>query len=89
MPKLVIPPPLRGPTQGAATIEVGGATVRACLAAAEAQFPGFGAQLLTPRGETHRFVRLFLNGASLFAADLDRPVEAEDEITILAAIAGG
>jgi molybdopterin converting factor small subunit len=89
MPKLVIPPPLRGPTQGAAAIEVAGGTVRACLEAAEARFPGFGAQVLTPRGETHRFVRLFLNGASLPAAGLDRTVGAGDEITILAAIAGG
>jgi len=89
MPRLVIPPPFRGPTRGEATIEVAGATVRACLDAAEAHFPGFRAQVLTPAGGVHGFVRLFLNGASLPAACLDQSLEQKDEVTFLAAIAGG
>lgn len=89
MPKLTLPPPLRGPIHGAAHVEVDGATVRACIQAADARFPGFAAQILTPDGGVHRFVRLFLNGASLFSSELDRPVSPKDEIAVLAAIAGG
>jgi len=89
MPKLMIPTPLRGPTGGQASVDVAGATVRACIAAADERFPGFGAQILTASGETHRFVRLFVNGASLPASGLDRPVAEKDEIAVLAAIAGG
>lgn len=89
MPTLRIPPPYRGPTKGEAEIEVDGATVRACLDAAEARYPGFREQVLTPAGETHRFVRLFLNGSALPAGALDRSVAPRDEIAILATIAGG
>jgi molybdopterin converting factor small subunit len=89
MPIVRIPPPYRGPTKGAAEIEVAGDTVRACLDAAEARYPGFRAQVLTPAGETHRFVRLFLNGTALPSGALDRSVAPQDEIAILATIAGG
>ncbi len=89
MPTLTLPPPLRGPTHGTAHVEVSGGTVRECIEAAEERFPGLRAQILTPDGGVHRFVRLFLNGASLFASDLDRAVGPKDEIAVLAAIAGG
>lgn len=89
MPKVVIPPPYRGPTQGAASLEVPGSTVGACLEAVEREHPGFLAQVVGPRGEVHRFVRLFRNGEPLEKEPLGEPVSEGDEIEILAAIAGG
>jgi molybdopterin converting factor small subunit len=89
MPKVEVPPPYRGPTRGEARIEVAGASVRECLAAVEARHPGFLEQVLGPDGRPHRFVRLFVNGVQIEAGGLDSPVDASDEIQVLAAIAGG
>jgi adenylyltransferase/sulfurtransferase len=89
MPKISIPPPYRGPTRGEATVSVSGETVRACIEDAEARYPGIREQVLDSHGELHRFVRLFRNGALLQGATLDAMVEDEDEIAVVAAIAGG
>jgi len=90
MPTVRIPPPYRGPTRGEAEIQVTGSTVRECLEAVEARYPGFRAQVLDAAGGLHGFVRLFLNGEALAAGRaLDTPVAAEDALEVLAAIAGG
>lgn len=89
MPKVVIPPPYRGPTQGADSLEVEGATVGACLEAVERAHPGFLAQVCDASGRVHGFVRIFRNGEKLGGAVLEEPVAEGDEIEILAAIAGG
>jgi aldehyde:ferredoxin oxidoreductase len=84
-----VPPAYRGPTRGEAEIRVAGETVRACLEAVEARYPGFEAQVLDDDGRLHRFVRLFVNGEALDARDLDTRVAAEDAVDVLAAIGGG
>ena len=89
MPKLLIPPPYRGPTQGEPEIEVAGETVLACIEAAEARYPGFRAQVIAPSGDLHRFVRLFVNGEALASDPLARRLDPGDQVGILAAIAGG
>jgi len=89
MARFQVPPPFRGPTAGEAEVEVAGATVRECIEAADARHPGFRAQLLTPSGEPHRFIRFSLNGRVLVGAALDRAVGPDDEVAILANIAGG
>jgi molybdopterin converting factor small subunit len=89
VPSVKIPPPYRGPTRGVAEVKVEGATVRACLAAVEALYPGFLPQVLDPAGDLHRFVRLFLNGDELGEGALATPVGPGDELEVLAAIAGG
>lgn len=89
MPRISIPPPYRGPTRGEATVVVSGETVRACLDDAEARYPGLRDQVLDARGELHRFVRLFRNGGLLQGAALEALVDDEDEIAVVAAIAGG
>lgn len=89
MVKVVVPPPYRGPTRGEAEIAVDGDTVRECLEEVEARYPGFAELIWAPEGKLHRFVRLFLNEQSVDPAALDIPVQQGDEITLLAAIAGG
>ncbi len=86
MPKVLIPPPYRGPTQGIDSLEVEGASVRACIDAVEAAHPGFSAQVFDATGAPHKFVRLFVNGEP---ADPESPVSPADELEIVAAIAGG
>lgn len=89
MPHVVVPPPYRGPTGGLASIEVDGASVKACLDALAARFPGFGEQVFDAGGHVHRFVSLFVNGEEIARDALDRPVGPGDRLEILAAIAGG
>ncbi len=89
MPTVEVPPPYQGPTCGAARIEVEARTVRESLNAVEARYPGFGPLIFDESGKLHRFVRLFLNGQRIDPAALDTPVSEQDEIGVLAAIAGG
>ena len=89
MPKVIVPPPYRGPTQGTAEIEVEGKTVLDCLEAVERKFPGFLSQVLSEDGAIHRFVKLFRNGEQLEGDGLRHALGSDDELEILAAIAGG
>ena len=90
MPKLIVPPPYRGPTRGLAVLEVTGGTVRACVDSAEEAHPGLAELVYDEASCLHGFVRLFLNGDRLMGEDvLTLPVGADDELEIVAAIAGG
>ena len=90
MPRVLIPPPYRGPTEGLDRIEVEGATVKECLEAVGTRFPGFSDQVFDAEGRLHRFVSLFLNGEELERVQaLAQAVSDGDDVEILAAIAGG
>jgi molybdopterin synthase sulfur carrier subunit len=89
MPEVEVPPRYRGPTRGRPRIEVDGRTVRGCIEAVEADYPGFRELIFDDRGELRRYVRLFLNGDALAADEVDRPVTERDRVQILAARAGG
>ncbi len=89
MPTVKIPPPYQGPTQGLSSVEVEGATVRACIEAVGKRFPGFSEQVFDAAGAVHRFVTLFINGDEIDRNELDKAVAETDEVEILAAIAGG
>lgn len=89
MPKVRIPPPYRGPTHGTAELIVEEGDVRACLVATERKFPGFLPQVLDAEGRVHRFVKLFKNGKQLQGEALREPLAADDDLEIIAAIAGG
>ncbi len=89
MPLVIVPAPYQGPTQGAGRIEVDGATVRACIDAVNDRFPGFREQIFDPGGNVHKFVKLFVNGDEVDRAAVDTPVSKDDEVEVLAAIAGG
>ncbi len=90
MPRVIVPPPYRGPTEGRDRIEVDGATVCECLEAAGRRFPGFLEQVVAADGSVHRFVTLFLNGDELDRVQaMGQTVCDGDDVEILAAIAGG
>ena len=89
MPTVLVPTAYRGPTRGQAEVAVDGATVRECLKAVEAQFPGFLEQVVDASGNVHRFVKLFVNEVVIDSAEVDRAVETDDRVEVLAAIAGG
>ena len=86
---VLIPPPYRGPTQGRDRVPVDATTIGACLDAVEALHPGFRAMVIDDAGAVHRFVKLFRNGELLRGDALAEKVGPDDEIEVLAAIAGG
>lgn len=89
MPKILIPPPYRGPTDGVGELVVEAETVLGCIEAVERKFPGFLPQVLDGRGAPHRFVKLFVNSEPVDPKRLDQKVRADDALEIVAAIAGG
>ena len=85
-----LPSVLRAQADGEKAIEVDGATIGAAVKALVGRHPGLAEQLLTPEGDLHRFVNVYLNGQDVrYLAGLDTPVGERDEIRLLPAIAGG
>lgn len=85
-----IPTPLRTYTQGAAEVEVSGATVRELLAALEQQFPGLGPKLVDEKGAVRRYVNIFVDDEDIrFLQGADTPVTATTQVSVIPAIAGG
>lgn len=89
MPEVEVPPRYRGPTGGRPRISVDAGTVRGCIDAVEADYPGFRELVFEADGSLRRYVRLFLNGDALAADEVDARVGADDRVQILAARAGG
>lgn len=89
MPTIQIPPPYRGPTQGATEVEVDGATLRGCLEAVEAKFPGFGPLVIDEAGALRKFATWFRNGDKLTGDVLATSLEPGDSIDIISSVAGG
>jgi len=91
MPTAVtIPPPLRGLTNNADTVNAEGATVGEIIADLEKSYPGIGDRILDPSGQIRRFVNIYVNGEDVrFLEDKATPVKPTDEVSIVPAIAGG
>ena len=89
MPVIEVPRRYRVPTGGAATISIEGDTVRACIEAADAKYPGFGELVLERNGQLRSFVKLFINGDELERDALDSSISGSDTISVLPAAAGG
>lgn len=90
MPLVRIPAPLRSMTDGAAVVEVAGASVGDVVIALDVAHPGLVARLLDDHGELHRFVNVFVGDRDIRSAEgLDTGVGPDDTITIVPAVAGG
>lgn len=90
MPRVVVPPPYRGPTGGLSEIPVEGTSVGACLEEATVAYPGLRELILAGDGSIHDFVNVFLNGEKLAkTAALATPVQSDDSVEVISAIAGG
>ena len=89
--KILIPAPLRQFTNNAATVETSGSTVGELLKDLQAKGPGIEVRLFKGQtGTLNRFVNIFVNQEDIrFLQNLDTPVKDGDEVSIVAAIAGG
>jgi molybdopterin converting factor small subunit len=92
MAVVVVPIIFRGPTQGESSIPVAAETLGECFDRVEEKYPGLREMVIDPAtGQIHRFVKVTLNGVLLDrgAEALATPVSEDDEIEVIAAVAGG
>jgi molybdopterin converting factor small subunit len=67
-----------------------GDTLADLLADLDQRHPGFRARLVTPDGELHRFINVYVNDEDArFRGALQAPLTEGDAVTILPAVAGG
>jgi len=92
MARVLIPVVFQGPTRGESQAEVDAETIVGCFDRVEERFPGLRDLVIDPAtGSIHKFVKVTLNG-ELLERDpetLARSVGPDDEIEVIAAIAGG
>jgi MoaD family protein len=80
---------MRQHTEGKATVEVAGATVKAVLDDLVAKYPGVQPRLFL-NGQVRQFVNLYLNDEDIrYLNNLDTPVKDGDDLAIIPAVAGG
>jgi sulfur-carrier protein len=90
MVQVKIPTPLRKYTAGAGGVEAEGSTVAALVDDLERRHPGLKERICDDSGQVRRFVNIFVNGEDIrFLSNLDTPLKAGDEVSIVPAIAGG
>lgn len=89
--KVKIPTPLRGLTGDLDTVQAdGAATVGEMIVTLEGQYPGMRERLLDDTGELRRFVNIYVNGEDVrFLDGLATPLQANAEVSIVPAVAGG
>ncbi|QBI20993.1 MoaD/ThiS family protein [Egibacter rhizosphaerae] len=85
-----VPTPLRTATDGAATVEAEGTTLRGVLDDLERQHPGIAERLLDDSGDLRRFVNIFVEDEDVrFQNGLDMAVPDGSTVSIIPAVAGG
>jgi sulfur-carrier protein len=88
--KVRIPSPLRSYTNGVDVVETQGASVGEVLNNLKANAAGIEQRLFKAPAQLNRFVNVYLNDEDIrFLQNLETPVKAGDEISIVPAIAGG
>lgn len=90
MPKVKIPPVLRGQTGNEAEVTVEGATVGEALRDLASRHPDTEAQLFGADGELNRYVNVYVNDEDVRVLDgLQTGVTDGDTVVLLPAMAGG
>jgi MoaD family protein len=85
-----IPTALRPQAGDNPSIDLAGATVSELLTALSGQYPELGKRLFKEEGEINRFINIYVNDEDIrFLDNLDTAVSANDEVSIVPAIAGG
>ena len=85
-----LPAILRPSTGGEATVHAEGSTVGEIFEDLVGKHPGLKDQLLTPDGQLHRHLNVFLNDDDIrYLGKLDAKVGETDTLTLMPAVAGG
>ncbi len=91
---VLIPTALRPKAGDHETLAIAGKSVREVLGVLTTQYPDLGKQIFktgsAAGGEVNRFINLYVNDEDIrFIENLDTPLKAGDELSIVPAIAGG
>jgi molybdopterin synthase sulfur carrier subunit len=87
--KIHIPTPMRQHTEGLATVDVVGSSVKSVLAALGQKYPAITSKLFD-NGQVRRFVNVYLNDEDIrYLDNMDTAVKDGDELSIIPAVAGG
>jgi molybdopterin synthase sulfur carrier subunit len=87
---VLVPTMLRTLTSGEDTVSVEAETIRGLVTSLESAYPGFGARLINASGALNRFMGFYVNGEDIrFLQDMDTPLKAGDEVSLVANVAGG
>ena len=85
-----LPTVLRQHAAGQSSVKANGSTIGEVFEDLVRQFPLLANQVITDDGSLHKFVNVYRNDDDVrFLDKLATPVEDEDVITILPAVAGG
>ena len=88
--KVRIPTPLRKLTQEKEVVQGDGGTLGEMIEGLDREFPGLKARLCDESGELRRFVNVYVNGEDVrFQQGLETPLNGNDEVSIVPAVAGG
>lgn len=90
MPTLNLPSVLTPLTGGQHTIETTGGTVGAALDDVVRRFPSLSPRLRDEHGAPYPFVTIYLNDEDIrFIGGFEAPVQPNDELSVVPAVAGG
>jgi molybdopterin synthase sulfur carrier subunit len=90
MAKIRIPQPLRKLTNDIDIVTIDAATLSDAVDRLEGQFPGIKERICDESGEIRRFVNVYINGEDVrFLDNLATKLNADDDVSIVPAVAGG
>ena len=90
MPTVLIPTPLRRLTNDLEEVSAAGADIGTLIDNLDKAFPGLKDRVCDESGNVRRFVNIYVNGDDIrFLQEKATPVNENDEISIVPAIAGG
>jgi molybdopterin synthase sulfur carrier subunit len=85
-----LPNILRPVVSGEASVRAEGTTVRDVFDDLVRRYPGLAPSLLTPEGEMHRHLNVFVNDDDVrYLGKLEAKVGDDDTVTLMPAVAGG
>lgn len=85
-----IPTVLRKHTNGEATVDASGATIRELIEDIAGRFPEFREKVMTESGDLHRFINVYANDEDVrYLQGMETTVSEGDTVAILPAVAGG
>jgi sulfur-carrier protein len=85
-----LPTILRSHVGGAPSVTAEGKTVGELFDGLVARYPSLKGQLITESGDLHKFVNVYRNDDDIrYTGRLDTPVEENDVVSIIPAVAGG
>ena len=88
--KVRIPTPLRKLTNNEELVEINAATIGGAITELKNRYPGIKERLIDETGAVRRFVNVYVNEEDIrFLQNLETPLKAGDEVSIIPAIAGG